>query len=163
MKKLFLAIVLTAGFAGASFSQTAATSTPAAATPSASKAAIAFAEKDNKYEFGSIPQGTPVTHVFSFKNTGTSPLILSSVQASCGCTTPEWPKDAIAPGATAKINVTYNAANPGEFTKTITVVSNAVSTPTTILTIHGDVKTAAANTAATPAAPKAQAAAPKKN
>ena len=163
MKKLFLAIVLTAGFAGVSFSQLAATSTPAAAAPSASKAAIAFAEKDNKYEFGSIPQGTPATHVFNFKNTGTSPLILSSVQASCGCTTPEWPKEAVAPGASAKINVTYNAANPGEFTKTITVVSNAGATPTTILTIHGDVKpAAAANTAAAPAA-KPQVAAPKKN
>ncbi len=164
MKKLFLAIIITAGFSGVTYSQVAATSTPATPAVSASKAAIAFVEKDNKYEFGSIPQGTPVTHVFTFKNAGKEPLVLSSVQASCGCTTPEWPKEPVLPGASASIKVTYNAANPGDFTKTVTVVSNAASSPT-ILTIHGDVKTAAANTSAAPttAPAKAQAAAPKKN
>lgn len=113
----------------------------------------------DKYEFGAVPQGTPVTHVFSFKNTGAVPLILTSVTASCGCTTPEWPRDAIAPNATAKITVTYNAATAGEFTKTVTVVSNA-SVPQTILTIHGDVKPAAtANQATAPV----QTATPKKS
>jgi hypothetical protein len=113
----------------------------------------------DKYEFGAVPQGTPVTHVFSFKNTGAVPLVLTSVSASCGCTTPEWPREPIAPNATAKITVTYNAATAGEFTKTVTVVSNA-SVPQTILTIHGDVKPAAtANQATAPV----QSATPKKS
>ena len=159
MKKLFLAIVITAGFTSAAFAQTAATATPAQAT-SASKAVISFPV--DAFDFGSVPQNIPVTHVFSFKNTGKEPLVLSSVTASCGCTTPEWPKEPVAPGATATIKATYNAANPGVFTKTITVVSNA-ATPTTVLTIKGDVKPAAAPAAANAAPAKAQSAAPKKN
>lgn len=160
MKKLFLAIIITAGFTGAAFAQTAATTTPAQATSSASKAVISFPA--DAFDFGTVPQNIPVTHVFSFKNTGKEPLVLSSVTASCGCTTPEWPKEPVAPGATATIKATYNAANPGVFTKTITVVSNAVA-PTTVLTIKGEVKPAAAPAAANTAPAKAQSAVPKKN
>jgi hypothetical protein len=126
------------------------------------KAASVISFPADKYEFGAVPQGTPVTHVFSFKNTGAVPLVLTSVSASCGCTTPEWPKEPIAPNATAKITVTYNAASAGEFTKTVTVVSNA-SVPQTILTIHGDVKPAAtANETTAPKTP-VQSTAPKKS
>ena len=160
MKKLFLAIVITAGFTGATYAQIAATSAPAQATTTASKAAITFTA--DAFDFGTVPQNIPVTHVFSFKNTGKEPLILSSVTASCGCTTPEWPKEPVLPGATATIKATYNAANPGIFSKAITVVSNA-ATPQTVLTIKGDVKPAVAPAAAPTAAPKAQAAVPKKN
>src|SRR6185295_17700598 len=70
-----------------------------------------IALKETEFDFGKIPQGKPVTHVFFFTNTGTTPLSLQNVQASCGCTTPEWSKDAVAPGATSKITVGYNAAN----------------------------------------------------
>lgn len=157
MKKLLLAIVITAGFTGAAYAQAIAPTTQAPA----SKAAITFTA--DAFDFGTVPQGTPVTHVFSFKNTGKEPLVLSAVNASCGCTTPEWPKEPVAPGATATIKATYNAANPGTFTKTITVVSNAAN-PQTVLTIKGEVKPAAAPAVApAAAAPKAQIAAPKKN
>jgi hypothetical protein len=60
--------------------------------------------KETEYDFGKIPQGKPVTHVFEFKNIGTTPFALDNVQASCGCTTPEWKKDTIPPGATSKNN-----------------------------------------------------------
>ena len=80
--------------------------------------------KETEFDFGKIPQGKPVTHVFLFTNTGKTPLSLDNVQASCGCTTPEWSKDAVAPGETSKITVGYNAANEGSFTKTITVIYN---------------------------------------
>ena len=130
------------------FSQTSVAK-PAAAASATSKAVISFAQ--DVFDFGSVPQGIPVTHVFSFKNTGKEPLVLSAVNASCGCTTPEWPKEPVAPGATATIKATYNAANPGAFNKTITVVSNA-ATPQSVITIKGEVKPAAQATATTPAA-----------
>ena len=60
--------------------------------------------KEPSFDFGRIPQGKPVTHVFVIQNTGKEPLALENVQASCGCTTPEWNKEAIAPGATAEID-----------------------------------------------------------
>ena len=80
------------------------------------------------FDFGKIPQGKPVTHVFMFTNTGKTPLSLENVQASCGCTTPEWSKDPVAPGETSQITVGYNAANEGVFTKSITISYNADQT-----------------------------------
>lgn len=81
--------------------------------------------KEESFDFGKIPQGKPVTHFFEVTNTGKNPLKINNVQASCGCTTPEWDKDAvIAPGATSKIKVGYNAAAEGPFTKFITITYN---------------------------------------
>ncbi len=93
--------------------------------------------KETEYDFGKIPQGKPVTHVFTYTNTGTTPLVLDNVQASCGCTTPEWSKDAIPVGATSKITVGYNAMNDGPFTKFITVTYNGKQTKQ--INIKGDV------------------------
>lgn len=80
--------------------------------------------KETEYDFGSVPQGKPVYHIFELKNTSTMPVTLKDVHASCGCTTPEWSKDPIAPGATAKIKVGFNAAAEGAFDKIITVQYN---------------------------------------
>lgn len=77
--------------------------------------------KESTYDFGKIQQGRPVTHNFEIINAGTTPLMLENVQASCGCTTPEWSKDPIQPGATAIIKVGYNALSEGYFGKTITI------------------------------------------
>lgn len=83
---------------------------------------------ETEYDFAKIPQGKPVYHIFQIINTGTEPLKLDNVQASCGCTTPEWSKDPIAPGATAEIKVGYNAATEGPFTKPITITYNTTFT-----------------------------------
>jgi hypothetical protein len=73
------------------------------------------------FDFEKIPQGKPVHHVFIVKNLSNRPLSIDNVQASCGCTTPEWSRDSIAPGATREIKVGYNAAAIGSFEKTINV------------------------------------------
>jgi hypothetical protein len=93
--------------------------------------------KEPAYSFGKIPQGRPVIHVFEIQNTGKEPLLLENVQASCGCTTPEWSRDAIAPGATVPIKVGYNAYSEGHFNKTITIFYN--NGQTKALTITGEV------------------------
>jgi hypothetical protein len=80
--------------------------------------------KEIEYDFGSVPQGKPVYHLFEIKNNGSKPVVLNDVHASCGCTTPEWSKDPIAPGATAKIRVGFNAASEGAFEKFISVQYN---------------------------------------
>ena len=61
-------------------------------------------------------------------NTGTTPLKLDNVHAICGCTTPEWSREPIAPGATAKIKVGYNASAEGPFDKSITITYNTDQT-----------------------------------
>lgn len=91
------------------------------------------------HDFGTIPQGIPVTYEFKFKNNGKTPLILTNASASCGCTTPDWTKEPIKPGKTGFVKATYNAASPGEFTKSVTVQSNAKNS-TVILYLKGNVK-----------------------
>ena len=77
--------------------------------------------KETSFEFGKIPQGRPVTHNFEVVNKGAKPLIIENVEASCGCTTPVWSQDPIAPGASSLIKVGFNASSEGKFQKTITI------------------------------------------
>jgi hypothetical protein len=92
---------------------------------------------ETAWNFGKIPQGRPVTHVFMVTNTGTETLSLENVQASCGCTTPEWDHKPIAPGAKSEIRVGYNAQAEGAFEKTISIFYNKGQLKT--LTIRGEV------------------------
>jgi hypothetical protein len=107
------------------------------ALAAASHTAAIFNWSETSHDFGSITQGTPVSHVFEFTNTGSEPLIITEVQTSCGCTVADYSREPIAPGAKGFINSTYNAAKAGVFSKTITVKSNAEESP--VLTMKGTV------------------------
>jgi len=104
----------------------------------AQEAVIEF--KQTEYDFGTIKEEDgSVTTTFVFTNTGNAPLIVSGVSASCGCTTPDWSKEPIAPGATGFVKASYNTAGrPGPFRKSITVRSNATEAAITLF-IAGDV------------------------
>ena len=86
-----------------------------------SKGEIKFEE--TIFDFGNIKEdGGKVTHEFIFKNEGKEPLKITDARAECGCTTPEYPKEEIAPGGTGVIKVTYNPlGRPGGFTKVVRV------------------------------------------
>jgi hypothetical protein len=100
--------------------------------------AITF--EKSTHDFGKIKeQDGLANYSFTFKNTGTTPLVINRVNASCGCTTPNWSKEPILPGKSGTITASYNpAGRPGPFIKTITVFSNAGPNPVT-LSIKGDV------------------------
>ncbi len=94
--------------------------------------------KETEFDFGKIPQGKPVTHVFEVINKSTVSLKIANVNASCGCTTPEWEKEkTVAPGEKTNITVGYNAAAEGPFTKFITVTYN--DSQSKQITIKGEV------------------------
>ena len=97
--------------------------------------------KETTFDFGEFKEADgKVSHTFLIKNIGTSPLVLTRVIASCGCTTPEWTKEPIAPGKTGDVKITYNPKNrPGTFAKSISVYSNG-KRGSFILTIKGKVK-----------------------
>ena len=80
--------------------------------------------KESEYDFSKIPQNKPVYHYFEVVNKGITPLILDNIAATCGCTTPEWSKEPIAPGQSTKIKVGFNAASEGPFEKFITITYN---------------------------------------
>jgi hypothetical protein len=89
------------------------------------------------HDFGKIPQGKPVFVDFKAKNNTTASLRIDAVNASCGCTTPEWSNEPIEAGASSTIKVGYNAAAPGYFEKTITVIYAGGNN--ILLTIKGEV------------------------
>src|SRR6476469_10062361 len=71
------------------------------------------------YNFGKIKQGTPVTTYFDITNTSDKPVVIESATAGCGCTTPEFSKEPIAPNGVSKLKVGYNAANAAPFNKEV--------------------------------------------
>ena len=94
--------------------------------------------KAETIDVGQIPQGTPKAIVYEFKNTGKTAVVITNVQGSCGCTATDYTKEPIQPGKSAKVTATYNAANKGAFTKTVTVTTSAETTPK-VLTLKGTV------------------------
>jgi hypothetical protein len=92
------------------------------------------------HDFGTVNEGVQAAYEFKFTNTGNAPVVISNVQASCGCTTPDWSKTPVLPGKTGFIKASYNSAGrPGVFNKSITVTSNA-ATPSKVLFIKGNVE-----------------------
>lgn len=85
---------------------------------------LSFAD-NGIYDFGQLTEGDTVEHVFKFTNTGEFPLIINNITASCGCTTPEWPREPIPPGAQSSIRVRFNSrGKEGEQNKTVTIMAN---------------------------------------
>ena len=95
--------------------------------------------KATTHSFGKIKQHVPASTEFSFVNKSAKPLIIETATAECGCTTPDYPKTPIQAGKTGVIKVTYNAENPGKFTKRVTVKFANYAEPV-ILTIDGEVE-----------------------
>ena len=90
-------------------------------------------------QFGEISQGEKVKRMFKFTNVGKSSLIISDAKGSCGCTVPLWPKEPIAPGEEAEIEVVFDSnGKSGHQKKTVTLVANTVPN-TMLLVIEGDV------------------------
>ena len=137
MKKMVLFVFAVSWVIAANAQQTTATSIPT--TPTLKTTPVNPLEdmlvlKEKEFNFGKIPQGKPVVHIFDVANKGSDSLKIVNVVASCGCTTPEWEKDkVVAPGGSTKITVGYNAAAEGPFTKVITVNYNGTQTKQIII------------------------------
>lgn len=135
MKRISIVIGLTVLFSAFSCSQ----QSPEVSVK-AEGVSIEFTETE--HDFGTIPYKGDATYSFVFKNTGKEPLILNNVRASCGCTKPEWPKKPVKKGEKGTIKVSYNTKLTGNFSKSISVFSNATDTPI-ILIIKGKVEESA--------------------
>ena len=93
-----------------------------------------------KHDFGKLKQGVPVTYSFEIKNISDKPVVVENSWASCGCTMPEKIVEPIAPGATTKLKVQYNAAGASTFTKDVFIKIAGVEQPKTVV-ITGEVLT----------------------
>lgn len=119
MKKIILPIVLALFSFGSVIAQTETPATPAVPQ---NPEFIQF--KTTTHDFGNIKQNIPVSHVFNYKNVGDRDVTINNVQASCGCTTPNWKGGIYKPGDNGEITATFNAASPGFFSKNITVMTS---------------------------------------
>jgi len=94
-----------------------------------------------EYDFGTIKEADgPVTHQFNFRNDSKDSIKITNVKASCGCTTPAWTRELVAPGETGFVQAQYNPLNrPGAFRKSLTVSVAGLPSPIRIY-ITGTVK-----------------------
>lgn len=113
-------------------------STPAQEAATVSNAPVGDAPaikfEEEAFDFGKIKKGDKVTHEFKFTNTGKSPLIISNATATCGCTTPTWPKTPVKPGDKGVISVTFDSSSkqPGLQDKLITIEANTSPATSTV-------------------------------
>ena len=112
--------------------------TTASSTKSKDDVPVIKFEKET-HDFGTVTEGEKVSFAFNFKNVGKSDLVIRAAQGSCGCTVPEFPKDAIKPGDSGIINVTFNSAGKeGHQNKSIDIISNTMPNVVKIY-VTGDV------------------------
>ncbi|MFM1807941.1 MAG: hypothetical protein RLZZ242_666 [Bacteroidota bacterium] len=106
-----------------------------AATEAVSATSVAEGESQAKFarmsfdkvehDFGTIAAGTPQETVFTFKNIGDAPLIITNARSSCGCTVPDYPRNVpIAPGESGELLVKFNGTGINQVTKTISLTTN---------------------------------------
>ena len=105
--------------------------------PNPNAPVMTFAEAE--FNFGDIKANSSVQHTFTFTNTGKSPLLIQDATASCGCTTPNWTKKPVAPGAQGKMEVKFDSRGKhGIINKQVAVRANTQPSTTTIV-IKGNV------------------------
>ena len=79
-----------------------------------------------EHDFGQIMNGTPVETVFSYTNSGKSPLVVTEIKSTCGCTVPQgWSKEPLMPGASSQFSVKFNGKGANKISKTITLTTNS--------------------------------------
>ena len=142
MKKIILMAACSMLLAASAVNAQTSDKAAPAATDTKSSSEMLFTEEE--FNFGTIKQGESVTHEFTFSNEGKDDLIITNAQGSCGCTVPQYPKEAIKTGAKGTIKVTFNSAGKmGLQDKTVTITSNAKNSPR-ILHLKGTVEAPAA-------------------
>lgn len=92
------------------------------------------------FNFGRVAEGSKTDHTFRFQNTGDSPLIISKVRSSCGCTAALLSAKKLAPGEWGDLKTTFNSKGfQGAVTKTVYVYSNDPDQPQTKFRLQGEV------------------------
>lgn len=142
MKRIFLMAAITLLGVTASNAQTAKKvakkETPVKVeAPKVDGAGMVF--ENETIDYGTLPHNAEGTREFVLTNNGNKPLTIESTQGSCGCTVPTKPEKPIQPGEKGVIKVHYATDRVGQFTKTVTVKSNAVGQETKVLTIKGNI------------------------
>ncbi len=95
---------------------------------------------DPTWNFGTIAEdGGSVSHTFEFVNDSSSPVIITQVNSSCGCTTTQYSRKPLLAGERSTFEVTYDPMyRPGSFSRNISIFTSA-SSEAVVVNITGDV------------------------
>ena len=133
MKKILLILAVSGVLFSACNSGNSGSKTDSAKAGPVASSGPKFKFENDTHDFGKIKQGDKITYNFNFVNVGKSPLIISNVVASCGCTQPQWPKTPVKPGQGGQIIVTYNSTgHTGLQDKMITITANTDTAQSTL-------------------------------
>lgn len=80
--------------------------------------------ESNTVDYGTVQKNSDPIRIIKFKNIGNLDLIISNARGNCGCTVPNWPAEAIKPGETGEIEISYSTDRVGEIDKKVTVTTN---------------------------------------
>jgi hypothetical protein len=90
------------------------------------------------HDLGRMKTGEIYTCTFILTNTGDHPLVIPDIRTSCGCTTPSWSRQPVAPGASTEVKIEIKPDGPGAFRKTVSIYGNMENAPLQ-LTVTGEV------------------------
>ena len=131
MKKLFLTLTITSLVVFTSCKENAAEKinqenvSKAAERDSQSIVFPNISFDKTEHDFGQIMNGTPVETTFYYTNTGKSPLVVTDIKSTCGCTVPQgWSKEPLMTGASSQFSVKFNGKGANKTSKTITLTTN---------------------------------------
>ncbi len=145
MKKIFFAFVILSGLIACKSNDKKAVAAPLtqeekakAANDTANFTTIQWLDSTST-NLGKLKKDNSVEITYRFKNTGTKNLIIESVTAQCGCTIPEKPEQAFAPGEEGIIKAKFNGSGSGVITKQVYVTANTNPTKSHTLTFSGEI------------------------
>jgi len=92
----------------------------------AQSAAPVFSAEKMEVDYGTVVYKGDGVREFTFKNTGSAPLLITNARGSCGCTVPEWPKEPIRPGESGVMRIKYDTARSGPIDRSVTITTNEV-------------------------------------
>lgn len=113
---------------------------PKSAQSSSDKKPVIKFDK-NEFDFGKILQGEVVSYTFHFTNTGNAPLLITSVDKSCGCTASDYPREPIQPGESGAIKITYDSKGHHGFQSKVLIIKANTMPAQTPIRIKAEVKT----------------------
>ena len=145
MKRLFLSIILLSFLVSCETNDSKISenlvNNPSSADSNNKSTKLPKIEFENyEHNFGKILEGEQLSYSFKFKNTGDAPLLITAVEKTCGCTSPEFPKEPIKPGDEGKITITYDSKGHNGFQNKRLVVKANTNPSETILRIKAQVE-----------------------
>lgn len=74
-------------------------------------------------DYGTIKKGSDPVRIVEFTNSSNEPILITTANASCGCTSPSYPSTPIPAGGKDKIEIKYDTNRVGSFKKVVSIIT----------------------------------------